>query len=60
MKNKLLFFLGVVAAFSSSSLALYKLLNPYTRYVGIYGTGNFREIYEDNAEALQRGDDHLE
>ena len=57
MKNKLLFLLGAVAAFASSSLAVYKLLNPYPRYVGLYGTGNFRELYEDNAEALQRSDD---
>ena len=61
MKNKLLFLLGAVAAFASSSLAAYKLLNPYPRYVGLYGTGaKFWELYEDNAEALQRGDDPLE
>ena len=59
MKNKLLFLLGAVAAFASSSLAVYKLLNPYPRYIRITG-GSFCDLYEDNAEALQRGDDRLE
>ena len=59
MKSKLLFLLGAFAAFASSSLAVYKLLNPYPRYIRITGC-NFYDLYEDNAEALQRGDDPLE
>ena len=53
MKNKLLFLLGAVAAFASSSLAVYKLLNPYPRYIRITG-GSFCDLYEDNAEALEK------
>lgn len=56
MKNKLLFVLGAVASLVSCSLAVYKLLYPYPRYVGLYGCGSFRELYDDNAEVLKGAD----
>lgn len=49
MKNKLFLFLGAIAAFASSSLVTYKLMNPYPRYVGLYGKNMLRELYEDNS-----------
>lgn len=60
MKNKLLFILGVVASLVSCSLAACKLLYPYPRYVGLYGSRRFRELYEDNVVSMDWGDDLLE
>ncbi len=60
MKNKLLFILGAVASLVSCSLAVYKLLYPYPRYVGLYGCGRLRELYEDNAVAMNWCDDPLD
>lgn len=50
MKNKVLALIGATAAFVSSGLITYKLLNRR------HTSGSFRELYEDNAEALKGGD----
>lgn len=52
MKNKLFLLLGAIAAFASSSLVAYKLLNPYSRFIHLTA-GSFRDLYEDNAESLK-------
>lgn len=48
MKDKLFLLLGAVAAFASSSIVLYKLLDLYPRI----SVQSFRELYEDNAVDL--------
>ena len=50
MKSNLLALLGAVVGFASGSLITYKLLNHRRT------SGCFRELYEDNAEALKGGD----
>lgn len=50
MKNKLLALIGATAAFVSSGLITYKLLNCRRT------SGSFRELYEDNFEALKGGE----
>lgn len=54
MKNKVFALIGATAAFVSSGLITYKLLNRRRIYY------SFWELYEDNAGALQRGDDLFE
>ena len=54
MKNKVLAVIGATAAFVSSGLITYKLLNR--RRISY----SFWELYEDNAVNLEWGDDHLE
>ena len=51
MKNDLIAFIGATAVFLSSGIITYKLLNRRRR-IGC----SFRELYEDNAEALEGGD----
>lgn len=61
MKSNLLALLGAVVGFTSSSLITYKLLNRQPPFLGLYGSGrcirltsgSYRELYEDNAEALE-------
>ena len=47
MKSNLLAFLGAAVGFATGGLITYKLLNR-RRHIG----GSFRELYEDNSEAL--------
>lgn len=47
MKNDLIAFIGATAAFISSGIITYKLLNRRRT------SGSFRELYEDNTEALK-------
>ena len=64
MKSNLLALLGAVFGFTSIGLITYKLLNRQPPFLGLYGSGrcirltsgSFRELYEDNAEALKGGD----
>lgn len=55
MKSNLFALLGAAVGFGSGFIITYKLRNCRRPY---YCT--FWEIYEDNAEALQRGDDLFE
>ena len=50
MKNNLIALIGATAAFISSGIITYKLLNRRRT------SGSFRDLYEDNAEALKGGD----
>lgn len=50
MKNDLIVLIGATAAFISSGIITYKLLNRR------HTSGSFRELYEDNAVSLERGD----
>ena len=49
MKSNLLSLLGAAVGFTSCCLIAYKLLNRR------HTSGSFRELYEDNAEALKGG-----
>lgn len=51
MKNNLLALMSALVGFTSGGLIAYKLLNRHRT------SGSFRELYEDNAEALKGGDD---
>lgn len=50
MKNKVLAVICATAAFVSSGLITYKLLNRR------HTSGSFRELYEDNSAALKGGE----
>ncbi len=49
MKSKLLALLGAAVGFATVGTIAYKLLNRRRM------SGSFRELYEDNAEALKGG-----
>ncbi len=65
MKSNLLALLSALVGFTSGGIITYKLLNRQPPFLGLYGcgrslcltSGSFRELYEDNAEALKGGDE---